>query len=93
MASSKSSGSHYGSLNFDQILPTRSRRHKELILQTYGKENGRGRAGDGGEDGLQRCSGFKGVHRSFLVLPSRFLSGQLLQTATKTRIWWLPRVR
>jgi hypothetical protein len=88
----ESSGSHYGALNFDPILPMRSRWHKELILQTYGEENGRGRVGDGGvvrsvlsdgEDGLRQCSGFKGVCRSFLVLPSSFLSGQLLQTAAE----------
>jgi hypothetical protein len=28
--------------------PTRSRRQGEPVLQTYDKENGRGRAGDGG---------------------------------------------
>jgi hypothetical protein len=69
-----------------------ARRHKGSILQTYGEENGRGRAGDGGavrsvlgdgEDALRQCSGFKGVCRSFLMLPSSFLSSQLFQTAAK----------
>jgi hypothetical protein len=88
----ESSGSHYGALNFDLILPTRSRRYKELILQTYIEGNSRGRVGNGsavgsvlggGEDNLQWCSSFKGVCQSFLVLPSRFLSGQLLQTVAE----------
>jgi hypothetical protein len=88
----ESSGSHYDALNFVPIFPTRSRWHKELILQTYGEENSRGRADDGsanqsllgdGEDGLRRCSGFKGVRRSILVLPSSSLSGHLLQKAVE----------
>jgi hypothetical protein len=88
-AARASSDASYGARNTMRFEPTRSRRQGEPILQTYGEENGRGRAGDGGvvwsvlgdgEDSLRRCSGFKGVLRSFLVLPSSFLSSQLLQT-------------
>jgi hypothetical protein len=32
---------------------------------------------------FQQCSDFKGVRQSLLVLPSSFLSSQLLQTAAK----------
>jgi hypothetical protein len=68
----ESSGSHYSALNFDLILPMRSRRHKELILLTCGVEVF-----------FQRCSDFKGMRRSFLVLPSSILSSQLLQMAAE----------
>jgi hypothetical protein len=81
----ESSGSHYGALNFDPILPTQSRRHKELLLLTCDDENGSHRVGS---VGVVR-TGFNGVEvffrrcSNFLVLPSSFLSSQLLQTATK----------
>jgi hypothetical protein len=82
----------YGTLFLDVILPMQSRQYKGSILLTCDSENGpqevvdreaaRSAVGDG-EDGLRRCSGFKGVRRSFLVLPSSFLYGQLLQTVAK----------
>jgi hypothetical protein len=84
--------SPYGTLFLGVILPMQSRRHKGSVLLTYGGGNGplqvvngeaaRSTVGDN-EDGLRRCSGFKGMRRSFLVLPSSFLSGQLLQTAVE----------
>jgi hypothetical protein len=78
----------YGTLFLSVILPTQSRWHKGSVLLTCGSGNGPQEVVDGkaarsvvgdGEDGLRRCSCFKGVHRSFLVLPSSFLSDQLLQ--------------
>jgi hypothetical protein len=88
----ESSGSHYGALNFDLILPMRSRRHKEPILLTCNGENGsQGASGvdvvrvgfNDSEVFFQRCSNFKDVHQSFVVLPSSFSFGQLLQTVAQ----------
>jgi hypothetical protein len=88
----ESLGLHYNALDFDPILPTRSRRHKELILLTCGNANSSHRVGSvgvvrAGFNGIEvlfwRCSDFKGVRQSFLVLPSSFLSGQLLQTVAE----------
>jgi hypothetical protein len=44
----RSSGSTYGALIFDPILPTRPRWHKESVLLTCGGEIGPQRAGDDG---------------------------------------------
>jgi hypothetical protein len=75
--------SPYGTLFLSVILPTQSRQHKGYVLLTCGCGNGpqevvdreaaRLAVGDG-EDSLRWCSSFKGVRRSFLVLPSSFLS-------------------
>jgi hypothetical protein len=84
--------SPYGTLFLGVILLTQSRRHKGSVLLTCDGGNGPQEVVDGeaaqsvvgdGEDGLRQCFSFKGVHRSFLVLPSSFLSGQLLQTAVE----------
>jgi hypothetical protein len=97
----ESSGSHYGALNFDLILPTRSRRHKEPILHTCGGENGSQRVGgigavqavyNGGEVFFLRCSDFKDVCRSFLVLLASCPANSS-KWRWKTWIWWPPRVR
>jgi hypothetical protein len=82
----------YGTVFLGVILPMQSRWHKGSILLTCGGGNGpqemvdgeaaRSAVGDG-KDGLWRCSSFMGVHQCFLVLPSSFLSGQLLQTAAE----------
>jgi hypothetical protein len=88
----ESLGSHYGALNFGLILPTWFRWHKGSVLLTCGSGNRphevidgeAARSAVGNDEGvLRRCSGFKGVRRSFLVLPSSFLSGQLLQTVAE----------
>jgi hypothetical protein len=84
--------SPYGTLFLSVILPTQSRWHKGSVLLICGGRNGPHEVVDGeaarsavgdGEDGLRRCSSFKGMQRSFLVLPWSFLSGQLLQTAAE----------
>jgi hypothetical protein len=84
--------SPYDTILLGVIHPTQSRWHKGSVLLTSGGENGpqeevdgeaaRSAVGDG-EDDLWWCSDFKGMCQSFLVLPSSFLSGQLLQTATE----------
>jgi hypothetical protein len=85
-----SSSSSHGAPNVMRFDTTRSKRQGEPILQAYGKENGRGRAGDGGtvrstlgdgEDGLRRCSGFEKQLYSFALLPSSSSLGQLLRTS------------
>jgi hypothetical protein len=83
----ESLGLHYGALNFDLIPPTRSRWHKELILLTCGDVNG--------SHSVSSVSGVRAGSNGIevLVLPSSFLSGQLLQTAAENQIWWLPSVR
>jgi hypothetical protein len=79
-----SSSASYGARN-----PTRSRRQREPILQTYDEGNCRGRAGDGGavrsvlgdgEDGLWWCSHFEERLYNFVLLPSSSSLGQLPQT-------------
>jgi hypothetical protein len=89
----KSSSSHYGALNFDLILPMRSRWYEEPILLTYGDENesqkvsgiGLVRVGfNYGEVFSRWCSSFKDVHQSFLEFPSSFLSSQLIQMVAES---------
>jgi hypothetical protein len=90
LAARVSSSTSYGARNAMRFDPMQSRTQGEPILQTYGKRNGRGGAGDGGivrsvlgdsEDGLQRCSSFKEQLYSFALLPSSSSLGQLPQTS------------
>jgi hypothetical protein len=91
MASNKGGQvSPYGTLFLGVILPMQSRQQKGSVLLTCGGINGPREVVDGeparsavgdGEDSLRRCSSFKGMRRSFPVVPSSFLSSQLLQMA------------